>query len=71
VRQIAGVAFIEGKRLVVFSLSGYCSSALEVGYRAGVVLFTYDFLKATLTGATPAAKQVLTAGLVPCCGRVE
>ncbi|MCO4272863.1 hypothetical protein NG701_00160 [Pseudarthrobacter sp. HLT3-5] len=35
VRQIVGVASIEGKIPVVFSLNGYSAAALEVGRRGG------------------------------------
>lgn len=63
VRQVVGVAAIEGKRPLVFSLNGYSSAALEVGNRAGAALFKYNFEDGTLTGATPVAELVLTAGL--------
>jgi hypothetical protein len=63
VRQIVGVAAIEGKIPLVFSLNGYSSAALEVGNRAGAALFKYNFEKGTLTGETPVAKLALTDGL--------
>lgn len=63
VRQIVGVAAIEGKRPLVFSLNGYSSAALEVGKRGDAALFKYNFEEGTLTGETPVAKLALTDGL--------
>lgn len=64
VRQIVGVASIEGKIPVVFSLSGYSEAALEVGRRAGAALFTYNFEQGTLRAASPQGERALMLGLL-------
>lgn len=64
VRQIVGVASIEGKIPVVFSLSGYSEAALEVGRRAGAALFTYSFEHGTLRAASPQGERALKLGLL-------
>jgi len=64
VRQIVGVASIEGKIPVVFSLSGYSEAALEVGRRAGAALFTYSFEQGTLGAASPQGERALKLGLL-------
>lgn len=64
VRQITGVASLEKKIPVVFSLNGYSHAAVEVGMRANALLFVYDFKRATLYGWTPLAKQALSSGML-------
>ncbi|OAD97708.1 restriction endonuclease [Arthrobacter sp. OY3WO11] len=64
VRQIVGVASIEGKIPVVFSLNGYSAAALEVGRRGGAALFTYSFEHGTLRAASPHGDKALKLGLL-------
>ena len=64
VRQIVGVASIEGKIPVVFSLSGYSIAALEIGQRGGAALFTYNFEQGTLRAASPQGEKALKLGLL-------
>ncbi|MCI9872787.1 restriction endonuclease [Arthrobacter humicola] len=64
VRQIVGVASIEGKIPLVFSLSGYSEAALDVGRRAGAALFTYSFEQGTLSALSPQGERALKLGLL-------
>lgn len=63
VRQIVGVASIEGKIPLVFSLSGYSEAALEVGRRGRAALFKYNFEQGTLSSASPQAERAIKLGL--------
>ncbi|MCB5275483.1 hypothetical protein BJG92_03034 [Arthrobacter sp. SO5] len=64
VRQIVGVASMEGKIPVVFSRSGYSAAALEVGRRGDAALFTYSFEQGTLRAASPQGEKALKLGLL-------
>lgn len=64
VRQIVGVASIEGKIPLVFSLNGYSEAALQVGRRSGAGLFTYSFEEGTLRASSPQAERALKLGLL-------
>lgn len=63
VRQIVGVASIEGKIPVVFSLNGCSEAALEVGRRGKAALFTYSFEQGALQAASPLGERALKLGL--------
>lgn len=64
VRQIFGVATVEQKKALFFSLNGYTADAVQFADRAGVALFVYHPSKGTLTAKSRAARVAIKDGLV-------
>lgn len=63
VRQIFGVATVEEKKALFFSLSGYTADAVQFADRAGVALFVYHFGNGTLAAKSRAARIAIRDGL--------
>ncbi|MDF9717876.1 restriction endonuclease [Nocardioides sp. ChNu-99] len=61
IQALAGVAAVERKRAVFFSLAGYTAPAVEWGDRAGVVLFQFAF-DGSVEAINDGARRLLARG---------
>lgn len=62
-RQLAGVAAVDGRRPLFFTSTGYASGAVSFARQAGIALFVYDAKRGTLTAVTEDAREIWTNGL--------
>lgn len=63
VRELAGVAAVEGRGALFFTSTGYAAGATEFADRARVALFLYSVEQGTLAGANALATDLLDRGL--------
>lgn len=63
-RELVGVAAVEGKKAVFMTAGTFPSQAELFADRAGMLLFRYDVVTATVEGVTDASRQVLQAGFI-------
>lgn len=63
IRELAGVASVDGRRALFFTSGNYASGAVEFAERAGVALFTYDAENGTLHAQDALARQAMIDGL--------
>lgn len=58
IRELKGVATVDGREALFFALSGYTPAAIAFAERAEVALFVYSDRKGTLTPMNTAARRV-------------
>lgn len=63
VRELGGVASIDGRKPLFFTSGSYAAGAIEFAERSGMALFVYDAQLGTLAGANEAAEHALAKGL--------
>ncbi len=63
-RELAGVAAVEGKKPVSMTSGNYPSQAEEFADRAGMLLFQYDVTTAVVEGWTAVSSRVLRSGFL-------
>jgi hypothetical protein len=63
IRDLAGVASVDGRRAAMFTSGVYSSGGLQFANSAGIALFRYDALQGTLTPANELARGVLLEGM--------
>ncbi|GAB3631680.1 hypothetical protein GCM10027421_10330 [Microbacterium shaanxiense] len=63
VRELVGVAAVDGRRALFFTSTGYAAGAAEFAERAGVGLFTYSAEEGELSAANDLAASFLEHGL--------
>ena len=63
VRELVGVAAVEGKTPLFFTSGKYASSAMDFALRAGVGLFVYSAEEGTLKGSNSVARALTKSGL--------
>lgn len=59
VRELAGVAMVEGRQAVFFARSGYTRDAVEFADRAGIALFEFN-LQGTITASNVTADKLMS-----------
>lgn len=64
IRELAGVAMVDGRRALFFTSTGYAAGASEFAERAGIGLFVYSAEAGTLTAANSIAEEIDKHGLV-------
>lgn len=63
-RELVGVAAVEGKKPVFMTSGNYPSQAEEFADRAGMLLFRYDVITAAVEGCTAVSSLVLRSGFL-------
>lgn len=63
IRELAGVAAVDGRRPLFFSSNGYGSGAVTFADRAGVALFHFGAEAGTLTGCNQLGRDFMLSGL--------
>src|SRR5690606_38237865 len=63
VRELAGVAAVDGRRALFFTSTRYAAGAAEFADRAGIGLFTYSAEEGTLTAMNEIAEELYERGL--------
>jgi len=63
IRELAGVAAVEGLPPLFFAARGYAPGAVRFADRSGVALFVYDAQAGTLEGANVLGRRIRQAGL--------
>lgn len=63
IRDLAGVAAVDGRRSLMFTSGLYSMGGSEFAEKAGIALFRYDAVRGTLTGSNAAARTLRTGGM--------
>lgn len=63
VRELAGVAYADGRKPLFFTSGTYSSGAISFAEQVGIALFVYDAVAGTLSPVGELAKDVMTSGL--------
>lgn len=63
-RELVGVAAVEGKKPVFMTSGSYPAQAEEFADRAGMLLFRYDVTTASVAGATAVSQLTLRSGFL-------
>jgi len=63
IRELAGVAAVDGRRPLFFTSGTYASGAIEFAERAGIALFRYDAVAGTLLPVDAIAARAIQQGL--------
>lgn len=63
IRDLAGVAFVDGRRAAMFTSGVYSTGGIDFANSAGIALFRYDAEHGTLVGANELGRGALIEGL--------
>lgn len=63
IRDLAGVAFVDGRRAAMFTSGTFSAGGLDFANSAGIALFRYDALRGTLVAANNVGRGVLIEGM--------
>ncbi len=63
VRELAGVAYTDGRKPLFFTSGSYSSGAVLFANQAGIALFQYDAVAGNLVAVNELAKRVIERGL--------
>jgi len=63
IRDLAGVASVDGRRAAMFTSGGYSNGGISFANSARIALFRYDAVRGTLTAANTTASTVRRTGM--------